>query len=264
MQHFSTTLTILFITVLLYTAIVFGISRYLDKRDDFADTAWGSMFALLAVTSFGMYHSFSDLWSFSGLATILVLIWSIRLTVSISKRFISSKQEDPRYSAMRAKWSGNVQLQSFVRIFMLQGVLAFVIVLPVIFINANNLTANPFVVACAALWLIGFVIEAIGDAQLRTFVRQPSNKGKLMTTGLWKYSRHPNYFGELMQWWALGLLALNVPNGWIGLAGPLLLTLLITKISGVPLAEARQVDKPQWQAYKARTSVLIPWFPGKK
>jgi steroid 5-alpha reductase family enzyme len=110
----------------------------------------------------------------------------------------------------------------------------------------------------AGLWLVGFVVESVADRQLAAFIKDKSNKGKVLDTGLWRYSRHPNYFGELLQWWAIGLIAAQTAYGWIGFAGPLLLTILIVFVSGIPPIENRRRDNPAYQDYKRRTSRLVP------
>jgi len=114
------------------------------------------------------------------------------------------------------------------------------------------------------LWLFGYIFESVGDAQLSRFIRNPSNKGKLMQTGLWRYTRHPNYFGEVVQWWAIGIMALSVSGGWMGMIGPLVITFLILKVSGIPMLEAKMLLKPEFREYKRKTSVFIPWFPRER
>ncbi len=112
-----------------------------------------------------------------------------------------------------------------------------------------------------AVWAFGFAFEAIGDAQLAAFLRNPENRGHVMDAGLWRYSRHPNYFGEIVQWWAIWLLTLGVPGWLLAVVGPLTITLLLRYVSGVPLLERKRAGRPEWEAYKARTSVLIPLPP---
>ena len=109
----------------------------------------------------------------------------------------------------------------------------------------------------------GFAFEVIGDRQLAAHLRDPANKGRLMTGGLWSTTRHPNYFGEATLWWGIGLIALPSANGWVGLLGPLTITLLLVFVSGVPLLERKYAGRPDWEAYKARTSMFVPWFPKK-
>ncbi len=113
------------------------------------------------------------------------------------------------------------------------------------------------------VWLTGFSFEAIGDRQLAAFIRDPANRGQLMTGGLWSYTRHPNYFGEAAMWWGMAMLALSAPNGWLGLVGPLVITILLLFVSGVPLLEKKYAGRPDWEEYKKRTSIFIPWFPKK-
>jgi steroid 5-alpha reductase family enzyme len=110
------------------------------------------------------------------------------------------------------------------------------------------------------LWVCGFVFEAIGDAQLKAFIAKPENRGKLMTEGLWSMTRHPNYFGEITMWWALALIAITLPYGWLGVGGATLITILITKVSGIPPAEKRAAEKPGWEDYKQKTAALIPFI----
>ncbi|HET7629739.1 MAG TPA: DUF1295 domain-containing protein, partial [Candidatus Saccharimonadales bacterium] len=137
-----------------------------------------------------------------------------------------------------------------------------VIVLPVTLINhSNSLDLSGLALAGGLVWLVGLSLESIGDRQLRHFMSNPDNKGKIMNRGLWRYSRHPNYFGELTQWWGIFIIALAAPLGWIGFIGPLVLTLLILFVSGIPLSEKRQAKKPGWSYYKKRTSVLVPLPP---
>jgi steroid 5-alpha reductase family enzyme len=113
------------------------------------------------------------------------------------------------------------------------------------------------------VWIIGFIFESVGDAQLKNFISDPQNKGKLMRSGLWQYTRHPNYFGEVMQWWGLWLVSLSVPNGIYFIFGPLTITYLILKVSGVPMLEKKMEENPDFADYKRTTSVFIPWFKNK-
>ncbi|MCX6567641.1 MAG: DUF1295 domain-containing protein, partial [Candidatus Aminicenantes bacterium] len=113
------------------------------------------------------------------------------------------------------------------------------------------------------VWVVGFLFEAIGDAQLARFKRDPANRGKIMDRGLWNYSRHPNYFGESLMWWGIFLLALNVPGGWTTIMSPVLITFLLVRVSGVPLLEKKYAGNADFQAYSRRTSAFVPWFPKK-
>ena len=112
-----------------------------------------------------------------------------------------------------------------------------------------------------ALWVFGFCFESVGDAQLARFIKNPENKGKLLQSGLWAYTRHPNYFGEVTQWWGLWIVALSVPNGWFGIIGPITITFLILKVSGIPMLEKKMTENPEFTEYKRRVSIFFPLPP---
>lgn len=261
MHSIPFTYFVLSIAVVLYVTTCFALSRYLDKRDDFADVVWGSVFIVIALCSLAINRQSDMVLNPAAIVVTLVLIWGLRLSIHIGLRFARSQKEDERYVQLRKKWHGNPAVNSYMRIFLLQGFLALVIAMPVIFVTVKSPDYSAWFYAGVTCWLIGFVFEAVADWQLKRFIKDSSNKGRLMTKGLWKYSRHPNYFGELVQWWGLGVVALSVPLGWLALLGPLLLSFLIIKVSGVPLAEARASSKPGWQSYKTATSVLLPLPP---
>jgi steroid 5-alpha reductase family enzyme len=111
------------------------------------------------------------------------------------------------------------------------------------------------------VWLFGFVFESVGDAELVRFAKKPGNRGKIIQTGLWRYTRHPNYFGEIVQWWGIWLVALSLKGGWFAIIGPLTITFLIVKVSGIPMLEKKLAQNPMFADYKRRTSILLPWFP---
>jgi steroid 5-alpha reductase family enzyme len=246
--------------VFIYVTCGFWLSRHLGQRDDLADVTWGLGFVVIAFVSLAI-SVHNQLVGFpTALLTVLVFVWGVRLSWHIGRRFIRSTG-DRRYLEVRQKWTNHIQLRSYLMFFVMQGVLMLVIALPVVIVNAHAFSFHGYQLIGLALWLVGFYFESIGDAQLGRFVRNPANKGKLMTTGLWRYSRHPNYFGELTEWWGIALIALGAPFGWLGVIGPLTLSLLILKVSGIPTAEARIKTRPAWPAYAASTSVLIPLPP---
>ncbi len=112
-----------------------------------------------------------------------------------------------------------------------------------------------------AVWCVGFIFESMGDFQLDQFIKNPTNRGKIIRSGLWRYSRHPNYFGEAPLWWDMGIIALSSPWGWAGLIGPLVITMMILFVSGVPMTERMMEDVTGWEEYKRSTSAFFPWFP---
>ena len=155
-----------------------------------------------------------------------------------------------------------VLCRSYAQVYLLQGFLLFLVASPVLLINGSVATGLGMLDALGmAVWLVGFSFEAVGDAQLARFIKDPVNKGKLMQGGLWAYTRHPNYFGEVTQWWGLWLVALSVPGGWLGIIGPMTITFLILKVSGVPMLERKMQEHPEFAAYERRVSMFIPLPP---
>ena len=111
------------------------------------------------------------------------------------------------------------------------------------------------------VWLFGFLFESVGDAELARFLKDPLNRGKILQSGLWQYTRHPNYFGEVAQWWGIWLVAFGVAGGWFGIIGPHTITVLILKVSGIPMLEKKMAENPDFAEYQKRTGVFLPWFP---
>ena len=247
------------ITILIFMTAVFVLAQLL-KNNGIVDIAWGLGFIVVTAALFtrepGLYPA-------KALVTALVLVWGLRLATHISSRNWG-KPEDFRYAKMRQDWGRAVVVKSFFFIFMLQGLLMLIVSLPITVIFSSP--ARPLgalEVIGAVVFAAGFVFEVVGDRQLAAHIRNPANKGRLMTRGLWSTTRHPNYFGEATLWWGIGLIALPSANGRIALLGPLTITLLLVFVSGVPLLERKYAGRPDWEAYKARTSMFVPWFPKK-
>ena len=255
MSYFLVLASVLF----LYMSFWFGLSL-LKMRNDVADVAWGLGFVLLAWTSFLLGPAQSPRGFIVGL---LISVWGIRLAWHIHTRN-RGKAEDYRYATWREEWGRWFYLRSYLQVYILQGILLFLIVCPVLLINKSiNTDFNYFDLLGVAVWLLGFIFESVGDAQLARFIKDPANKGKLIQTGLWRYTRHPNYFGEVTMWWGIWLVALSVPYGLFGIIGPLAITVLILKVSGIPMLEKKMSLNPDFAEYKRKTSVFIPWFPKK-
>jgi steroid 5-alpha reductase family enzyme len=234
------------------------IGSVVQKDASLVDRVWGLAFVVLAWT----YAAAADLWSTrTWLVLLLVTVWGVRLSVFITWRNWGHG-EDARYAAMRAKRPGTFTNRSLVSVFLLQAVLAWLISVPLL--GAIALDGGPLGVLDAlavAVWTVGFVFEAGGDAQLARFLADPANRGKVMDRGLWRYTRHPNYFGDTMVWWSFLLLALAV-GAWWGAFGTVLMTLLIVKVSGVALTE-RRMGRPAkaregYDEYVRRTNAFIP------
>lgn len=232
------------------------IVSIIKKRNDVADIAWGIGFPLMAWTSFAL-SSYSLR---AVVVNILINIWGIRLASHIYTRN-KNKPEDARYAAWRKEWK-YFYLRSFFQVFMLQGVFLFLIALPAML---TNLAANSHFGIAAytglAVWVFGFFFESVGDKQLANFIKDPANKGKIMQSGLWKYTRHPNYFGEVVMWWGIFVMTLGIQGAAHTIIGPITITTLILFVSGVPLLEKRYLGNADYEAYKKKTSVFIPLPP---
>lgn len=253
MNYYSTLILVLFA----YMTLWFLIS-ILKKRNDVADVAWGLGFVLMAWVSFFLSD---DPGERGLLVATLVSIWGFRLAWHIHARN-KGKEEDYRYLAWRNEWGKWFYPRSYIQVYLLQGMFLFLIVSPVLLINkstGNDLGTLDMI--GAAVWVLGFCFEAVGDAQLARFVKNPGNTGKLMRSGLWAYTRHPNYFGEVVQWWGVWLIALAVPGGWVGVVGPVTITFLILKVSGIPMLEKKMEEHPEFREYKRRVSVFFPLPP---
>lgn len=230
-------------------------------RYDVIDIAWGVVFIVIAVTTYLL----GDAGAVQLLLLLLVIAWGLRLSLHISQRWRRSQAEDHRYQQLRrdyAKKRGGVAWNMYTKVFLVQAVLAVIVSTPVIIVMGSEPAGiGVWATIGLAVWLVGFYFEAVGDWQLRQFIADPAHKGKIMTSGLWKYTRHPNYFGEMTQWWGIFIIALSVPYGWAGFIGPLVITWLLVFISGVPLTERHFRGRPGWDEYVCRTSKLIPWPP---
>ena len=245
--------------VLAYMTLWF-LAAMARKDNSLADVAWGPGFALVA--SLGLFQG-RDLAARQVLVTLLVIIWGSRLAVYILRRK-RGRGEDFRYAQWRRTWGRLFALRSYFQVFMLQGALMLAIALPVIRVNtAPQPPLGTLDMVAAAVWLAGFAVEVTADRELSVFRRNPANRGRVMTSGLRRYSRHPNYFGESVLWWGIFVFALNSPGGWLTVVSPLLITFLLVKVSGVPLLEKKYRGRPDFEAYARRTSAFVPWFPKK-
>lgn len=249
------------LAALIFMTVAFVIAEF-KKRLDVVDVAWGMLFIVICTTSYIWSEQAFGL-NQATIATGLVAIWGLRLSWHISQRFSRSKSEDARYLEMRSEWHGVVWLNAYVRIFIVQLVLALIICVPVLVATNTRVTGVLGWTAYVGLgiWVIGFIFEVVGDFQLKKHINSSYNKGKLMTSGLWRYTRHPNYFGEATQWWGIFVICATVPFGWAGIIGPLVITGLLLFVSGVPMTEKQFEGRPGWDAYKLRTSVFIPMPP---
>lgn len=226
------------------------------KNNSVADIAWGLGFILVALETLVLNSLYLPQ---QILATTLVIIWGTRLSSHIYMRN-RNKPEDARYAAWRAQWGQHVVIRSYLQIFMLQGFILLLISAPIVLINTSNTGAiTLYTIIGMLVWIIGFVFESVADYQLRQFLLNPANRGKIMKSGLWHYSRHPNYFGETLMWWGIFIIALSVPYGYFTIVSPIMITYLLLYVSGVPLLENKMRNNPEFQQYMKETSVFIPW-----
>ncbi len=244
-------------SIFLYMISWFLLAQ-LKKDNSIVDVAWGLGFVLLAILTFALYSA-----RLQGqyILLFMISIWGIRLASHIHLRAIG-KEEDWRYQNMRKRWGDKYLLKSFLYVFMLQGFLLYLVAVPIILVNASTTPTEIGVLEIlgAAIWLFGFLWESISDYQLYKFKKNGANKGKLMTTGLWAYSRHPNYFGEIVLWWGIFLFSLPYTSWYFSLISPILITWLLTRVSGVPLLERKYKGNEAYEAYKKKTGALIPKF----
>jgi steroid 5-alpha reductase family enzyme len=227
------------------------------------DIFWGFGFVVIAGYLSFMAESLSLR---QILLSALVAIWGMRLSIHLFIRNVG-KPEDFRYQKFRKDYGAHRYWWfSYFQVFLLQGVLMLLIASPLfgVFMAEENTPLNAIDFAAIALWIIGISFEAGGDYQLSKFKSQKRNKDEVLSSGFWKYTRHPNYFGDAAVWWSYALFAVAAQQYWF-VAGAFLMTYLIVKISGVAMLERTLTsDKPAYKEYVERTSAFFPWFPKKQ
>lgn len=247
--------------ILVLMSLLWIVSLIL-KNVSIVDIFWGFGFVVISVFYF-LRTDGNDLRKI--LLITMVSIWGFRLSAYLAWRNIG-KGEDFRYREFRKKYGENRYWWiSFFQTFLLQGVLMWLISAPLLGAQYSGIN-NPVGVhdyIGIIFWIIGFCFEAGGDFQLASFKSDPSNKGMVLNKGFWRYTRHPNYFGDASVWWGYGFICLAA-GSYIPVLGSLLMTGLIIKVSGVALLEKTLVNqKPQYKEYTEKTSSFIPWFPKK-
>ena len=256
-----------FATMLLATAgavlafmIVGWLISVVIKDASIVDILWGSGFVIVAWVAFAVGDGYE---ARKWLITIMATLWGLRLSGYLAWRNIG-KGEDYRYQAMRRHWGARFTVVSLFTVFGLQGVLMYVVSMP---LQVAQLSGTPGELtlldyAGAAIFAVGLLFESIGDFQLARFKANPENKGKVMDRGLWRYTRHPNYFGDAVVWWGIFIVALAEPWNVLVIFSPIVMTVLLTRVSGVAMLE-RTIGKrrPGYDEYIRRTSAFIPMPP---
>ncbi len=232
------------------------------KNVSIVDVFWGLGFVLAAALGFVLGDGLP---ARKFLVAALVVIWGLRLALHILIRNWG-KGEDYRYRAWRKHAAEKFWWVSLFQVFLLQGVLLSLIAAPILVAehNATPLQLTIFDLLGAAVWAIGLTFEAVGDWQLARFRRTRASRGELLRSGLWAYTRHPNYFGDATVWWGLFLIALGTPNGFLSVFSPILMTVLLVRVTGVAVLEKGLAKtKPEYREYVETTSALFPWIPRK-
>jgi len=246
------------LAIFAYMVVVF-VWATIIKDNSIVDIGWGLGFVVVAATGLWL-HPEPTMYHFVLLA--MVAIWAVRLSGYIYNRN-KNTGEDYRYAQWRKEWGKYVVVRAFFQVFMLQGMFMYIIALPILVVMASPVTTLTWVsVVGGLIWLVGFLFEAIGDQQKSAFKANPANKNRIMQSGLWRYTRHPNYFGEALLWWGIFVYAIPAGLWWLAIISPVVLTFLLTKVSGVAMLEKKYKGNQEFEDYARRTSAFIPWKPG--
>jgi len=240
--------------ILIYMTLVFVLAQ-IAGDNSIVDIFWGLGFILIAIYSM-IQDTEPDLRKW--IVNSLVALWGVRLSVHVFLRN-RGRGEDFRYRKWRETWKFFI-IRSYFQIFLLQGLFMFIIASPVYYINFYSKEPLGFLDTLGlVVFGTGFFFEAVADFQLMDFKKKPENRGRIITTGLWEMSRHPNYFGEALVWWGISFYALNLPHGWMTLISPVVITLLLRFVSGVPMLEKKYSGRPDWEEYKRKTAAFVPF-----
>ncbi len=262
----SATYIVTLFFILLCTTVLFFVAQK-KKDNSIIDIAYGLSFVLVAWILAILKINLTTLPLHSAVLLLLITIWGSRLSYRIYQKN-KEKPEDFRYKTWRETWMKKGKLYYFLRaylqIFILQGIIISLVLLPFTLTIDNSFTRSSMLLFGVLVWIVGFCFEAVGDYQLDRFITSKSeHKGTIMKTGLWKYTRHPNYFGESTMWFGIAFIALSSGASLYVLLSPLLITFLLLFVSGIPMIEKRWQGLPEWEVYKKKTSAFIPLPPKK-
>lgn len=228
------------------------------------DMAFSSLIAAVLFVSYALADTQGAV---IHLLLLLVALWAVRMTIYLVHRNWGHG-EDPRYTRLR-QWvepGWPFHWLSLRQVFLLQGVVIWFVTLPqqIAIVNGDGIGLGLLALIGLCMWCTGFFFETVGDYQLSRFKADRANSGLVMDKGLWRYTRHPNYFGELCQWWGLFVISLEVPWAWCGVVGPLVYSWLVINVTGQATLDKKLArDKPAYAEYMRSTSGLIPWPPAK-
>ena len=253
---------LLAVVVILFLMIPTWLISLFRKDAGIIDICWGIGFALIAWMLFlSVQERHPDQW----LLVILTSVWALRLSIHLAVRNLG-KPEDFRYRAMRKRWGASFPLVSLLIVFGLQGAVMWFVSLPLqVGLSVTAPRSTTLAVVGIALWTVGMFFEAVGDWQLVRFKSNPENAGRVLDTGLWRYTRHPNYFGDCLVWWGLFLVAFSQSGAWWTIISPATMTFLLLRVSGVSLLEKTlQTSKPEYADYVDRTNAFLPGMPRRR
>jgi len=256
---FGVTLLVTAAALVAMLGVTFAVALKAGKHS-VVDTAWGIGLALAAVVSLLSSAGYGQSARRYTLLAAAV-IWGLRLAVYVGWRN-RGKPEDPRYRDLLSRAKGNKNLYALRSVYLLQAVILWVACLPIQAGMLERAPAGAITVVGAAIWLGGFVFESVGDGQLARFKADPAHRGMIMDRGLWRYTRHPNYFGDACMWWGLFLISVGSAVELAFIVAPLLMTYILTRGTGQRMTDRRMAaSRPQYADYAARTSGFIPWPP---
>jgi steroid 5-alpha reductase family enzyme len=255
----TTALVTALVAAVLTVVVTFAVTLLVARaagRHSVVDVTWGLGFVLVAAVTFAVT---------AALGVVLVAAWGLRLAGYIGWRN-HGKGEDPRYTAMLGddQPPGAITTTVLRRVYLPQAGVMVVVVLPVLFAMTRASTVLPVVAVGGVLWGVGLACESIGDAQLVRFKADPQNQGRILDTGLWRYTRHPNYFGDACVWWGIFIVSVGHPLALVGVVGPLLMTYLLVNVTGKELTEKSMSERPGYADYVRRTSGFVPLPPGTR
>ena len=252
-------------TVVAAFSVTLAVARA-TGRHSVVDVTWGLGFVAVAVVAY-LISGVLGVGDAGVRSVVLALVaaWGLRLAIYIGWRN-RGKGEDPRYAEMLGDEHapGAVTATVLRKVYLPQAGVMLVVSLPVLAAMVRASAVTAVVVLGIALWLVGFAFESVGDAQLAAFKADPDNKGKVLDSGLWRYTRHPNYFGDACVWWGVFLVSAGHPLALVGAVGPLLMTYLLVSVTGKELTEKSMSGRPGYDEYVRRTSGFLPLPPGSR
>ena len=259
---FDSSLLLFSAYIVIGLAVVLWLYSLVIRDVSIVDSFWSIMIMIAGIGYLYMVAD-SDAYSIQERHIVvgaMLIVWATRLSAYITMRN-RGHEEDARYQEIRRNNEPHFEFKSLYIVFLLQAFLALIVSLPIMSIATASTPLNIIDYIAICLWLFGMVFEVVGDMQLKKFRSNPDNKGRVLDTGLWRYTRHPNYFGEFCIWWAFFLFALAGGEYW-SIISPILMSILLLKVSGVSLLEKDISERrPAYQRYRETTNAFFPWFP---